>query len=80
MIKTYLKAVGFSSQLIPALSQDILDGKEVTESFALPSILRNYATINVEMHSFQTMPMHMCFLGIEISDWFNFYISKQKGP
>jgi len=34
---------------------------------ALPSILRNYATINVEMDSFQTMPMHMCFLGIEKS-------------
>ncbi len=67
VIKTYLKAIGFSSQLIPALSQDILDGKEVTESLALPSILRNYATINVEMDSFQTMPMHMCFLGIEKS-------------
>ena len=67
VIKAYLKAVGFSSQLIPALSQDILAGKDVTESLALPSILRNYATINVEMHSFQTMPMHMCFLGIEKS-------------
>ena len=32
VIKTYLKAIGFSSQLIPALSQDILEGKEVTES------------------------------------------------
>jgi hypothetical protein len=67
VIKAYLKAIGFSSQLIPALCQDILEGKEVTESLALPSILRNYATVNVEMHSFQTMPMHMCFLGIEKS-------------
>lgn len=67
VIKAYLKAIGFSTQLIPALCQDILEGKEVTDSPGFPSILRNYTSVNVEMNSFQTMPMHMCFLGIEKS-------------
>jgi hypothetical protein len=42
-------------------------GKEASESLLFPSILRNFRTVNVEMKSFQTMLMHICFLGIEKS-------------
>jgi hypothetical protein len=67
VIKKYLQAIGFSSQLIQPLSEDLIGGKEASESLGFPSILRKFRTVNVEMNSFQTMPMHMCFLGIEKS-------------
>jgi hypothetical protein len=49
------------------LFEDLIKGKEASESLGFPSILRNFRTVNVEMISFQIMPMHMCFLGIEKS-------------
>ena len=49
VIKKYLKAIGFSSQLIQPLSKDLIGGKEASESFGFPSILRNFSTVNVEM-------------------------------
>jgi hypothetical protein len=67
VIKEYLQAIGFSSQLIQPLSEHLIGGKEASEFLGFPSILRNFKTVNVEMNSFQTMPMHMCFLGIEKS-------------
>ena len=67
VIKKFLQAIGFSSKFIPKLSEDLVASKEALESLALPSILRNFRKVNVEMKSFQTMPMHMCFLGIEQS-------------
>ena len=67
VIKKYLQAIGFSSQLIQPLSDDLIGGKEASESLGFPWILRKFRTVNVEMNSFQTMPMHMCFLGIEKS-------------
>ena len=39
----------------------------MSESMGFPSILRSFRTVDVEIKSFQTMPMHMCFLGIEKS-------------
>jgi hypothetical protein len=65
--KKYLQAIGFSSQLIQPISEDLIGGKEASESLGFPLILRNFQTVNVEMNSFQTMPMYMCFLGIEKS-------------
>ena len=67
VIKKYLQAIGFSSQLIQPLSEDLIGGIEASESLGFPSILRKFRTVNAEMNSFQTMPMHMCFLGIEKS-------------
>jgi hypothetical protein len=49
------------------LSEDLIGDKEASETRGFPSILRNFRTVNVEMNSFQTMPMHTCFLGIEKS-------------
>ena len=67
VIKKYLQAIGFATRCIPTLCKDLLEGKEASESLAFPSILRYFRTVDVEMKSFQTMPMHMCFLGIEKS-------------
>jgi hypothetical protein len=67
VIKKYLQAIGFSSQIIQRLSEDLIGGNGASESLGFPSILRKFRTISVEMNSFQTMPMHMCFLGIEKS-------------
>ena len=67
VIKRYLQAIGLSTQLVPTLSKDLVEGKEASQSLAFPQILRNFRTIDVELKSFQTMPMHMCFLGIEKS-------------
>jgi hypothetical protein len=67
VVKKYLQAIGFATQCIPTLSKDLLEGKEASESLAYPSILRYFRTVDVEMNSFQTMSMHMCFLGIEKS-------------
>jgi len=67
VIRAYLQAIGFSLQLIPTLCEDLLGGIHASKSLGFPSILSNFKSINVEMNSFQTMPMHMCFLGIEKS-------------
>jgi hypothetical protein len=67
VIKKYLQAIGFSSQFIQPLTEDLVEGKEASESLGFPSILQKFRTVNVELNSFQTMPMHMCFLGIEKS-------------
>ena len=67
VIKKYLQAIGFATRCIPTLCKDLLEGKEASESLAFPSMLRSFRTVDVEMKSFQTMPMHMCFLGIEKS-------------
>ena len=67
VIKKYLQAIGFATRCIPTLCKDLLEGKEASESSAFPSMLRSFRTVDVEMKSFQTMPMHMCFLGIEKS-------------
>jgi hypothetical protein len=67
VIRAYLQAIGFSLQLIPTLCEDLIGGIHASKSLGFPSILSNFKSINVEMNSFQTMPMHMCFLGIEES-------------
>ena len=67
VIKRYLQAIGLSTQLVPTLSKDLVEGKEASQALEFPQILRNFRTIDVELKSFQTMPMHMCFLGIEKS-------------
>ena len=67
VITKYLQAIGFSSQIIQPLSEDLIGGNDASESLGFPSILRKFRTVNVEMNSFQTMPMHTCFLGIEKS-------------
>ncbi len=67
VIKRYLQAIGLSTNLVPTLTKDLVGGKEASQSLAFPKILRNFRTIDVELKSFQTMPMHMCFLGIEKS-------------
>ena len=38
VIKKYLQAIGFSSQLIQPLSEDLIGGKEASESLGFPSI------------------------------------------
>jgi hypothetical protein len=64
VIRAYLQAIGFSLQLIPTLCEDLIGGIHASKFLGFPSILSNFKSINVEMNSFQTMPMHMCFLGI----------------
>jgi hypothetical protein len=49
------------------MSIDHIGDKEASESLGFSSILRKFRTVNMEMNSFQTMPMHMCILGIEKS-------------
>ena len=65
VIKKYLQAICFATQCIATLSKDLLEGKEASESLAFPSILRDFRTVDVEMKSFQTMPMHMGSLGLK---------------
>jgi hypothetical protein len=65
VIKKFLQAIGFSSQLVQPLSEDLIGGKESPESLRFPSILRKLKAVSVEMNSFQTMPMHMCFHGVK---------------
>jgi hypothetical protein len=50
--KKYLQAIGFSSQIIQKLSEDLIGGKEASESLGFLSILRNFRTVNVEMNGF----------------------------
>jgi len=62
--KSYLQAIGLSSQLIQSLS---VRGVIKTESESFPLILNKYEQLDIEMNNFQTMPMLMCFLGVEKS-------------
>mgnify|MGYP001765594209 CR=1 FL=1 len=48
VIKKYLQAIGLSSQLIQPLSEDLIGGKEASQSLGFPTILRKFRTVNVE--------------------------------
>ena len=61
----YLQLTGFSTSLVKGLVEDIMSGIDPVESQHFPLILKHYNELGLEMHHFQTMPMHLCFLGIE---------------
>jgi hypothetical protein len=45
--------------------EDIMSGMDLFESQHFPLILKHYNKLGIELNHFQTMPMHLCFLGIE---------------
>ena len=45
--------------------EDIMSGIDPVESQHFPLILKHYNELRIELNHFQTMPMHLCFLGIE---------------
>lgn len=64
---TYLRMLGLPPPVVQGLVQDICNGKDAESSESYPLILRRYKEVDIEMKKFQTMPMHMLFLGIEKS-------------
>ena len=64
-VKNFFQGVGFSAQLIQPLSEDLIEGKEASDSIGFSSILSNSNTVNVEMNSLPTIPKHMCFLAFK---------------
>ena len=57
--------MGFSTFLVKGLVEDIMSGIDPVESQHFPLILKHHNELGIEMSHFQTMPMHLCFLGIE---------------
>jgi hypothetical protein len=65
--KTYLQMVGLSTSTVSGLVEDMLQDIEPEHSTNYPLILKKYKELGIEMNKFGTMPMHLCFLGIEKS-------------
>ena len=61
----YLQLTGFSTSLVKGLVDDIMSGMKPTTSEHYPLILKHYNKLGIELKHFQTMPIHLCFLGIE---------------
>ena len=65
--KDYLQRIGLSAQLVPGLAGDIVNGVPAQSSQWYPAIFAQCESLGIEMKRFGTMPMHMCFLGVEKS-------------
>ena len=61
----YLQLTGFSTSLVKGLVEDIMSGIDSVESQHFLLILKHYNELGIELNHFQTMQMHLCFLGIE---------------
>ena len=57
--------LGLPPPISEGLGKDIVDGIDAKESNAYPMILKRYKEVGVEMKKFQTMPMHLLFLGLD---------------
>ena len=65
--KFYLDLLGFSPMLRDGLVNDICEGTPAKLSSSYPLILKQYKEVGIEMKKFQTMPLHLLFLGVEKS-------------
>ena len=61
----YLQLTGFSTSLVKGLVEDIMSGMDPVESQHFSFILKCYNKLGIELNHFQTMPVHLCCLGIE---------------
>ena len=59
----YLHRLGVSQQFVPGLSKDFANGIPMKKSSSYPEILKKYRPLSIKLNKFETMPMHMCFLG-----------------
>ena len=57
--------MGFSTSLVKGLVEDIMSGIDPVELQHVPLILKHYNELGIELNHFQTMPIYLCFLGIE---------------
>ena len=59
----YLHRLGVSQQFVPGLSKDFANGIPMKKSSSYPEILKKYRPLSIKLNKFETIPMHMCFLG-----------------
>ena len=63
----YMKVLGIGGGLADGLIKSLRKGESLVESESYPAIFKCYKELHIELDMFPSMPMHMCFLGVEKS-------------
>ena len=59
----YLDRLGVSQQLVPGVLKDLAHGIAMKDSGSYPALVKMYKPFKIKLNKFESMPMHMCFLG-----------------
>ncbi len=63
----YMNVLGISGGIANGLMKSLRNGQPLVDSESYPAIFKSFKNLSIEMNMFPSMPMHMCFLGVEKS-------------
>ena len=78
----YMNVLGISGGIANGLMKSLRNGQPLVDSESYPAIFKSFKNLSIEMNMFPSMPMHMCFLGVEKSllDQTKKYFSMEGNP
>ena len=65
--KKYMQVLGLGAGLIDEIMKTMRTGQPVVECDSYPEIFKGFKDLHIELNMFPSMPMHLCFLGVEKS-------------
>ena len=63
--KKYMQVLGLGAGLNDEIMKIMRQGQPIVESEIYPEIFKGFKDLHIELNMFPSMPMHMCFLGVE---------------
>jgi hypothetical protein len=63
----YMNVLGISGGIADGLMKSLRNGQPLVDSESYPAIFKSFKNLSIELNMFPSMPMHMCFLGVEKS-------------
>ena len=63
----YMNVLGICGSIADGLMKSLRKSQPLVDSESYPAILKSFKDMNIELDMFPSMPMHMCFLGVEKS-------------
>jgi hypothetical protein len=62
-----MNVLGISGGIADGLMKSLQNGQPLVDSESYPAIFKSFKNLSIELNMFPSMPMHMCFLGVEKS-------------
>jgi len=63
----FMKVLGIIGGLADGVIKSLQNGESFVESESYPAIFKCYKELHIKLNMFPSMPMHLCFLGVEKS-------------
>jgi hypothetical protein len=60
-----MNVLGISGGIASGLMKSLRNGQPLVDSESYPAIFKSFTNLSIELNIFPSMPMHMCFLGVE---------------